>query len=325
MSFGIGIVTRAISVSVLSMAALVACRYPTFDDLPNLDRDGAKPGKKPRGTRLTGVVRQDGVPLAVAGDLRLALVWYPNFTGSWGLPEPSEQCPSPSFSSTVNEPFVSQDRDIADQLPADFSLDIGKRPPKQALPTLAGATLPGIGQLVVYRDGNSNRRLDLKSPAQGSSDEIVGASSFWRTSPFWSPINATVSYELLYAEQDGQALAKGFTLLKVAVDERGLDSGGPVPLDTPIEIVLRNNAKVSAMSCSEICIGGAPRLECPTAPANLPAGGEGTCTPSSEQFLASYEWRRTTCSGCNCTEVSCFYTLDPNQPTLDGWPCPIAN
>jgi hypothetical protein len=200
-------------------------------------------------------------------------------------------------------------------------LNIGDRAPEEALnPALISAGNLALGHLVVYRDGNHDGKLELRSGTESSPDRVLGASSYWRSSPF-GPQSNTTSYEFFYADAPTAALAAGFTLLRIPVDANGQQSNSDdsaVPLDTQIEIVLDSRPVVATMNCGEICHQSPYTFPCPADPSDLPEGGDRSCNAGGD---GAFVWRRLVCTGCVCEQQTCEYAPDPDTELPAEWPC----
>jgi hypothetical protein len=212
-------------------------------------------------------------------------------------------------------------------------------------------SLHAEGQLIVYRDGNANGKLDSRTFTRPSPDQILASSD-----EAGSALQYTIEYVNRKVEPDPKSrdaellahsgllldLEAGYNLIRFALPSQQSER---VANDTSIPIELSENPYEQRLLCEQWC-ERPDDFVCPLDPADLPAvdsraaqydskdqstkswlyydgsrtylGDEGCYQSPSGTY--SYEWYRSTCEGCMCTGSQCKYQSDtlPEGATL---PC----
>jgi hypothetical protein len=194
------------------------------------------------------------------------------------------------------------------KFPFEFMFKIDEPPPPEALQRVVDTKEPGMllaqGDLIVYRDGNRNGKLDTQTYTRQSPDEILASS---RDSQSFTSGDMTteISYSLEYANRKFEPLQSHGALWESAPPDlldsyRRLEPGynlvrdiyrhsktnnlsdtnetARVPLDTSIPLVLRADINPDVL-CEELCWAEGTYREpgrdpttfaCPADPTDLP-------------------------------------------------------
>jgi hypothetical protein len=268
------------------------------------------------------------------GDLKVALVWYPDSVDLLKVD------PTIKFPTILNNiegwhkdyvGIVSQQVDVKPKFPARFQLEVIEPPPKEALrPRPDG--LPGgwnAAILVLYRDGNHNGKLDMRTGDLATDDEVLGVSDNGTQSIFPDP-SFSVTYTIYYSDAplDKLELDAGFTLVRFEHTSDGC--GGTiqnVDLDTEIPIPISNEPKVRTLNCKELRVLRNDSFVCPDSFSELPESEDPITFKPNESnglngnHIVTLVWNRNTCDGCTCTTDECEFTMERGQTPPVLWPC----
>ncbi len=213
--------------------------------------------------------------------------------------------------------LVAQDVAVTTSWPAEFTLDLVDPPPPEAIRPQVGGARMGGANIVAYRDGNHNGRLDF-TPIDSDSfvDELIAT-------------NSTVA--LIYSEQPGQPT------LSLSTSE-----GSNLDLATT-SIVL--NAIPSARSSCHLLewlprfafdeFTPAPKpsdpwpfdepLNCPNDVPPIEAR-KVACVPPSPDAMYMSSWTAEPSTfvknACGAVMRMCARRRDTSLPPPPGWPCP---
>ncbi len=280
------------------------------------------------------------------GDLHLSILWR---TGGRGDLETVSDCGPDELTSYRDQTQLLEQRlELDTDFPAAFSVELSEPPPESALfPVLPGeGGTPGVkraeGELIVYRDGNHNGRLDLHGFDESSPDQVLGAGE--GTAPGEPrPYTYRIQYltdDLAVVNQTFPASKAGYWLLREGRDKKTHEwTADVLALDgkAKIELILDATKYVQRWACSEVCDVRDPDA-CPEDPADLPPvqdigepqegetaswfwSGEkgdrtemilaecvrGAAADSPTSIHEVYEVSLTTQEGCTTTRTTCFY------------------
>jgi hypothetical protein len=283
------------------------------------------------------------------GELRLALIWH--------VPQsedPSTDCfeaergrgfPAALMEGRFFLGKVQQSVELTPGFPSAFKLELSAPPPPEAIYEEEDGLHRAEGTLVVYRDGNDNGKLDPRTDAGPSPDQVLSNDlqhQYGLSSEDRNLSMRTWGYAVVYLDQprkysDMLDLQSGFNVLEYQ------NYGARVA--TEISLELLPTAELQTQLCTNTCLS-VTSVECPTNPADLPAapvgavagfaqsgkawvwengdGGFGFqaqyCIRTAEGYLYTYD--RTVASDCSERETTlCSYGPEP-QPSPD-WPCSV--
>jgi hypothetical protein len=161
----------------------------------------------------------------VAGPVRLALVWYPQ----WLAAESPTSEPTPLT-------IVTEDVAVQGTFPVDFRFPLYRPPPPSALAPL-GEGLAGkgaFGILLAYHDRDGDRRLDPIRIDGAPVDQVIASSLLG---------DPQAAFAVVYVDApqpEGTGLRPGFNLIRGVND----GSAAPVPLDTRMRLALTTGGPI---------------------------------------------------------------------------------
>jgi hypothetical protein len=280
---------------------------------------------------------------APTGDVKLAIMWdlYPGQGPSSDTRDPSNPCavdPSKLAKNPRNvggydfpgavgyhqfqRAFAEQQISIETAFPVQFTLNITEPPSPEALHAPAPyfkSSLFASGQFVVYRDGNSNGKLDASTFESPSPDELLSASaggilpapSVTHTLEY---IDRKPVFDLQAAQRDGlgEAHIAGdyrhqFDDLQPGYNLIELDADGSPPrrVADDTSIALNPTPFAQLQLCAESC-QKPDDFVCPANPADLPTPENRAHYSRSETGSSWYYFDepRTHLSTANCIELS---------------------
>src|SRR5262249_23919984 len=140
---------------------------------------------------------------APQGDLRLSILWTGN-EASRDRDGGGACANGAAMGYRAETKLFEQRLDLTTDFPAAFSVELDEPPPEQALftPWSGEGADPGTkqagGELIVYRDGNHNGRLDRHDLDERSPDQVLGVG--WGITP--SGVSQHHRYQIQYLSGD---------------------------------------------------------------------------------------------------------------------------
>jgi hypothetical protein len=215
---------------------------------------------------------------------------------------------------------IQQAVDITPQFPSSFRLDVREPPPARALyermPLDAADTrkvMNAQASFVVYVDGNDNGRLDARTDAAPSRDQVLSARSPYallRRDP--RATTQPLSYYIVYSTEDVDGLRRGYNLFSDGANSSLL------PLDSEIQLELWPTPGLQAETCMNECLLAQESEDCPADPTNLtpiPSDAQRGYTVELDHGADAWTWQAGPDSfGYEARE--CFKVSQPD-PTQD--------
>ncbi|HKP56344.1 MAG TPA: hypothetical protein VJV78_06480 [Polyangiales bacterium] len=272
---------------------------------------------------------------APEGDVLLAIMWEVGSDPDAGLApdDPADPCaldesqrpPDPDSSTARGDinrvgyshlplGFAAQQVRLKSEFPVKFTLELTEPPPPEALAmSLMDFFEPKFmasGELVVYRDGNSNGKLDMSTFAHASPDQLLAVSAL----SAWTRGNADVFVEyierpVVFDEQRARStnlggtpgadeaalqryahsydyLEPGYNLTRLVTDGYML-SYERLPDDTEISLVLDEDLPVQQKLCQQIC-RKPDDAGCPSSPEDFPPMEAGAWISGDDETALSW-------------------------------------
>jgi hypothetical protein len=296
---------------------------------------------------------------APEGDLRLAIMWQTRSEVDLSSEEdPAFPCnvdesklpldpqswtgrvdPGMAGYTHLSAGFAQQQVRLEGEFPAKFELDLTEPPPPEALAVALGDGFDPMwmaqGQLVVYRDGNSNGKLDESTFAKPSPDQLLGLGARtyysgpepryiiqyierrpvlderrarWNISSVTGTVDET---QLRWYAQQYDYLRAGYNL--VQVDEHW-ENYERLPNDTAVSLVIEANIAPLSL-CQEVC-QKPDDYECPANPSDLPAPEPSAWSDFDDGIDRSWYFEDAEVS----VQLGTHCTLDENdRETYEYW------
>ncbi|HEX7481009.1 MAG TPA: hypothetical protein VF331_24615 [Polyangiales bacterium] len=220
---------------------------------------------------MKGTLRLANGVQAPQGDMRLSIVWH----GAPGevATDAAASCNSASLVTLRGETaLLSWPLSSKVSFPEKFSAELTEPPPAQALRP-HGDARSSVGTLVVYRDVNTNGRLDFGDVGVASPDEILGSGD--GDLPTLSTNDAhSVEYLTKVAgiQPLGFQLSAGYNL-RIAHDDpvtrTTVESARPLDDSVEVQLTVGPNHYLQRFACADLCRVRDQTL-CPADPAQLP-------------------------------------------------------
>lgn len=178
-----------------------------------------------------------GQGVALKGDVRLGIAWYPDISAD--DPQPPKA-------------IVTEELRYSGTFPQAFTFRLTAPPPRDALAPVvepgAPAAAAALGQLFAYEDLDGDGRLTLDASGRAS-DRILGSSAGAGAFDFYT---AAERWLVLWA-QDGATLEltgvrPGYNLLRYS---QPLTPPEVLPLESPIPLALSAEPRLALLACPE--------------------------------------------------------------------------